>query len=312
LLAWILHASDLNEMARALQTASYLYFLPVSALVFLSYAVRAVRWGTLFRTDKAVPWSSLFVAMMIGYLFNNILPARAGEMIRAYMLAQREGLARSTIFATVIVERVSDLVVALLLLSVVLLFYPLPAWLGRAGLVVAAISVTLIIGLVLVNLLGLRLIRLFLRWFGFLPQSLLNRLESIGSGFVAGVAALRSPWHVLRFLGYTALIWIAEVSITLLIARAFHLPVSFGGSLFVILVVGLGTMVPSAPGYIGTYEFSAISALASLNVSGSGALSFALMMHAVTFILTSIIGASCLAFQRFGTIRLVKQTSAPD
>jgi uncharacterized protein (TIRG00374 family) len=312
LLALVLRAFDLEQFGRALQTASYLYLLPVVALIFLSYAVRALRWRTLFRTDRALPWSSLFAAMMIGYLFNNILPARAGEMIRAYTLAQREGLAKSTIFATVIVERVVDLVIALLLLSVVLLFYPLPAMLGRAGLVVAAISATLITGLVLVDLLGMRLIRVFVRWFGFLPQSLLNRLEAIGSGFVAGVAALRSPWHVMRFLGYSALIWIAEVSIALLMARALHLPISIGGSLFVILVIGLSTMVPSAPGYIGTYEFSAMTALASLKVNGSSALSFALMMHAVTFILTSLIGASCLAFQKFGTMQLVKQTSNPE
>lgn len=295
LLVWVLRAFDLADVGCALQAANYLYLLPVAVLIVLNYAVRALRWGTLFGDTRVPGWSSLFVAMMIGYLANNVLPARAGELVRAYVLGQREGVAKSTVLATVVVERVADLVVALLLLAAALLFYPLPAWLGRAGLVVGVVGLAALAFLILVNVVGLQLVARVVRLLGFLPGTVLRRIEAVGSGFVAGVSGLRDRRRALQFLYCTTLIWMMELVTTFLMARAFHLPVTVGGSLFVMLVVGLGTMVPSSPGYVGTYEFFATSALALLGVAGGAALSFALVMHAVTFLGSSLLGVVSIA-----------------
>ena len=290
LLVWILRAFDLAEVGRALQAANYLYLLPVLVLIVPNFALRALRWGTLFGNTRVPRWGSLFVAMMIGYLANNILPARAGELVRAYVLGQREGIAKSTVLATVVVERVADLVVALSLLAVVLLFYPLPAWLGRVGLVVGAVSLAALAFLALLNLWGLRLVAWMVHLLGFLPKSVLSRIEAVGSGFVAGVSGLHNRRRALQFVGCTALIWLMEALSIYLMVLAFHLPISLGGALFVMLVLGLGTMVPSSPGYVGTYEFFATSALALLGVTGGVALSFALAIHAITFLGSSLLG----------------------
>lgn len=303
LLAWVLRAFDLAEVSRALQAANYLYLAPVLVLLVADFALRALRWGTLFGGTRVPCWSSLFVTMMIGYLANNILPARAGELVRAHVLGQREGVAKSMVLATVVVERLADLVVALLLLAIVLLFYPLPAWLGRVGLIVGAISLAASAFLALLNLWGLRLVAWMVHLLGFLPKRLLSQIEAVGSGFVAGVSGLRSGRRALQFLGCTALIWLMEVANTFLIARAFDLPVTVGDSLFVLLVVALGTMVPLSPGYIGTYEFFGTNALALVGVTGGKSLSFVLMMHAVTFVGASLIGALCLGIQRWSVLR---------
>ncbi len=93
LLVWVLRAFDLAEVVRALQAANYLYLLPVLALIVLNFSLRALRWGTVFGDTRVPRWGSLFVAMIIGYLANNILPAWAGELVRAYVLGQREGVA---------------------------------------------------------------------------------------------------------------------------------------------------------------------------------------------------------------------------
>lgn len=304
LLVWVVRGFDLREVGRALRSASYIYLLPVAACVVASFVLRALRWQTLFGKERAPRWSSLFVAMMIGYLANNILPARAGEFVRAYVVGRRERVARSTALATVVVERVADLVTALLLLTFVLLFYPLPNWLQKAGIVVGLIALAALVFLILLNVAGMQLVRLLVRLLKFLPAALLTRAEAVGAGFVSGVSGLRDPLSALRFTGYTVLIWTAELLITILIARMFSLPVTVVGMLFVMLVVGLGTMVPSSPGYIGTYEFFAVGALGVLGVEGSAALSFAFMSHAVTLLGASIIGALCLAFQKieFGSV----------
>ena len=304
LLVWILSAFNLADAGQAFKAANYLYLLPVAVLIFLSFLLRALRWGMLFVDTHKPDWGSLFAALMIGYLANNLLPARAGEFVRAYVLSQRKGLAKSTVLATVVVERAVDLVVTLILLAVVLLFYPLPVWLGRAGFILAMVSLVALVFLTLFNVVGERLMIRLVGLLEFLPKTLLARIEAIGRGFLVGVSGLRHRRRALQFLGCSALIWLTEVAITFLIVQAFHLNVSVGGSLFIMLAVALGTMIPSSPGYIGTYEFFATSALALLDVTGGGALSFALMLHAVTFLGASFLGAACLVQTGMGLTRV--------
>jgi uncharacterized protein (TIRG00374 family) len=296
LVVWVLHTFDLAQMGRALQTANYLWLLPAPVLLVLNFALRALRWGTLFGSPKAPRPSGLFTAMMIGYLANNILPARAGELVRAHVLGQREGVAASTVLGTVVVERVADLVVALLLLGLVLLFHPMPTWLRRAGTPVAVVSLGALGFLASLNACGTRLVTWSVHVLRFLPANLLNKFEALVNGFIAGVSGLRGRQRASLFLACMVLIWCLETLSVWLIAQTFAIPLSIGGSLFVMLSVALGTAVPSSPGYIGTYEFFVTSALAALGISGGTALSFALVMHAVTFMGSSLLGVACLAW----------------
>jgi uncharacterized protein (TIRG00374 family) len=295
LLIWVIHAFDMAEVIQVLKTADYLYLFPVLTLLVLNFAVRAVRWGTLFRNTNTPRWNNLFVAMMIGYLGNNILPARAGEVVRAYALGKRSGSSKSMALATVMVERILDLLVAVLLLAVVLLLYPIPTWLARTGVVVGVVGFAMMAFLLSLGIWGPSLLVWVLRRLDFLPEGLLRRIEVAGNGFVVGVQGFRTPRQILSFLFYTVVIWSMEVVSLWLIAQAFSLPLSIGGALFVMVVISFGMMIPSSPGYVGTYEFFAVSALAVLNISGSSALSFALMMHIITFVGSSILGAICLA-----------------
>lgn len=303
-------AFDLREAGRALGEAEHWYLLPVAALTLFNYGARSLRWGTLFGRGESPRGRSLFVALMIGYLANNVLPARAGEFVRVYVLSRREGLARSTALATLVVERVVDLIVLLALLAFVLLAYPFPDWLRRAGVVVGVAGLAGVASLVVLNVRGAALVGWAVRRLKFLPAALVGRIEAVGHGFVGGVSGLRhGGWRAAAFLGYTALVWALELAATVLVARMFGLPVTATGMLFVMLVVGLGTMIPSSPGYVGTYEFFATGALAAIGVTGGPALGFAVTMHAVTFMGASAVGALCLALERFELASLARQAN---
>lgn len=254
----------------------------------------------LFAVSPMPRLKELFGALMVGYLANNILPARAGDLVRAYSLGQRENIAKSTVLATVVVERVFDLVISLVLLGFALLFFPLPDWSHNIGIVLALISLTAIGFLVALNLAGTRLVQFIVRLLRFLPESILKRIEGIAEGFIRGVAPLSDAPRVLRFLALSSLIWFFEVGITYLMAQAFDLPIGLAESLFVLLIIAIGMAIPSAPGFIGTYEFFGISALSLLGIAGGNALGFILLLHAVSFLGTSIIGASCLIIQSSG------------
>lgn len=132
---------------------------------------------------------------------------------------------------------------------------------------------------------------------------------------MAGVSRLRDGRRAALFAGYTMLIWLMEALFIYLMVLAFHLPISIGGALFVTLVVGLGTMVPSSPGYVGTYEFFATSTLALLGVTGGVALSFALATHAVTFLGSSLLGVGCVLWSELllpVVSRVVKAATSPE
>jgi len=295
LLLWVLRSFDLAEVGRALLVFEYSYLLPVLTILVLNYALRAFRWGTLFSNRLAPAWRQLFVAMMIGYLVNNLLPARAGELVRVYVIGERSGVAKSEALGTVAVERVADVLMALLLLAGMLILYPMPTWLGRTSVVISAFALASLTFLTALNIRGPRLLIWSLRWLHFLPEGWLKKIETVGNGFIEGISGLRNPRLAMIFLLYTMMIWFLEGLSVWLIGQAFILPISISGSLFLILVVGLGTMIPSAPGYLGTYEFFGVSALAALNISGSKALAFALMLHVISFAGTNILGATCLA-----------------
>ncbi len=294
LLYWILRTFDFREVGHALQNANYFLLSPVLVISTINFSIRSLRWGILFPDTKWINWNKLFASTMIGYLANNALPARAGELIRAYVLGERENISKSMILATIVVERVIDLVVALSLLTIVLFTFSLPDWLIQTGPIVGVVGITGILSLIFLNKWGFNMVSITVSIFSFLPNNVLNRAEAAGNKFVIGIATLRNVRKLGTFLGYTVLIWILEVTATWLISQAFCLPISIWGALFIVLVIGLGTMLPSSPGYVGTYEFFAISALTILGVKGNEALSFAVMRHAVTFIWSSFLGVLCL------------------
>jgi uncharacterized protein (TIRG00374 family) len=301
-LGWLVQAFDLEELWHALQKANYWFLLPVVVLILVSLVGRSIRWGMLFAAHPSPRWKELFVAMMVGYLANNILPARAGDLVRAYSLGKRENIAKSTVLATVVVERVVDLVITLVLLGAAFLFTPLPEWSRDVGILLALLSLTAVGFLIALNRMGARLIQAILRLLRFLPENVIRRMEGLGEGFIRGVAPLSDVRRVLKFLAMSGLIWFLEVVITYLTAQAFNLPLGFLQSLFVLLIIAIGMAIPSAPGFIGTYEFFGVSALLLLGITGGEALGFLLVLHAITFLGTSILGAGCLTFQPSGRI----------
>ena len=299
LLAWVLRSYDLANVGRALQSASYLYLFPIGGAIAVNCAIRALRWGTLFNDDRVHHWGSLFIAMMIGNLANNVLPARSGDIVRAYVLGQRDGTSKTKVLATVIVERIADLLVTLFFMALMTRFYNVPAWLERAGVFLAIICFIALMAIIIIYQWGMEMVDWFIRILSFLPKSLLHRLKTIGENFAAGISGLRTRQNILPFIFYTSIIWLLEVTSVWLIAKMFALPLSFGGALFVLLSVAFGLAIPAFPGAIGTYEFFAVNGLALLGLTGAATLSFALLLHVITFLAGSAIGVVCMIWSGY-------------
>ena len=302
LLGWLLCSFDLPSVGRAFQTANFLYLIPAAFVFGFDLVMRAGRWGTLFDGDCRPGARSLFIAYMIGYFANNVLPARSGDLVRAYVLGEREGASKSMVLATVVVERIADLFVTILLLSFLLLLHPIPEWPARVSILLAVLGGSALLSMVILARWGAVLVRRVLKRIRFLPANLLEKIGAAGANFILGISGLRRKRNLTLFLTYTTVIWLSEIGLVWLFGLMFSLPLAFGGALFVLLSTAISMAIPSSPGSIGTFEIFTVNALKLLGITGADGLSFALLMHATTLLESSVIGVACLMESGYRTL----------
>jgi hypothetical protein len=246
--------------------------------------------------------------MTVGYLANNILPARTGEFVRVLMLARYESIPSSTVLATVVLERIIELIVTVLLLYAVVLFFPLPATIQNTGIVLGILGLICFFILASFQIWRNLYYQIIKKVLWFLPPDWLDKISSIIYHFINGISSLSNFRNSFSFLWYTFIIWLIEIISLWLVASAFNINLTLGESLFVLLSIGIGTIIPSSPGYIGTYEFFAINALNAINIDGSNAIAFVFVMHALTFIFPLIMGAICLIISGHSLLSLKKES----
>ena len=295
MLTWLLYSYDLRELSVSLQSARYKYLWPIPLIIVMNFLLRSLRWRVLFVDDSGRPLKNFFRSLMIGYLFNNLMPARAGDLVRVYHLSKTEALSKSKILATLFAERTGDLLALLGLLTMVLLSYPaLPIWLKRAGFLVGAGTVGALCVVVFLRRYGERGLASILRLGAPLIGNKSSRLEEIGMNFLSGLGGLCHLRIGVLFLFLTAILWGLELGVAALVASAFQLEIAAGNLLFVIIAITVGTLVPSSPGYLGTFEFFGLSTLAMVGHTGGNALSFVIVLHAVTIFGAGVLGVLSL------------------
>jgi uncharacterized protein (TIRG00374 family) len=294
-IVWLAGRFDFDDLMASLREVKLALLIPVLPLMFLSFTLRTGRWLIILARKPPVGFWSGFKALMMGYMLNNVLPARAGDLYRVLALAKAESISRTRVLATLVAERTAELVFLLFLLSFVLLAYPaLPDWLKQAGRVMAVLTAVAVSMLVFAHFMESRIIALL----GSLDRRNLWGLpwvkvaEKTGYG-LSGIAGIFRPARALGVAFLTALIWAVEVATVLVIASAVGVSLAPGNALFVLLVIAMGTMMPSSPGFIGTYEFFGVTALNIVGITGSSALALVVLLHAASILTTTMVGLVC-------------------
>jgi uncharacterized protein (TIRG00374 family) len=256
---------------------------------------RARRWRWLFPPGPEPP--GILPATMIGYMANNVLPLRAGEVVRVYVLGRRLREAERTtgaqsfwlVTATLVVERVLDSLVIVLMLAVLVLMIPVPRVVEWAAGVLFAVDVVGVSALVLIarapGFCRRLLARLPARW----PAAARTIMSIFDTG-LRGLDGIRTPSHAPRLVLWTALVWLLPATAAWAMLRAVHLDLPFGAGFTVLAFVGVGVSVPSAPGYVGVFHAAATAALEVFGVPRSTALAYALLFHASTIVPITLVG----------------------
>ena len=277
LLVSLLWTVDLAEVWRQLQKTQWGWTLVSAALAPIGLWIRARRWSYLFPPGSKP--AALVPAMMIGYMVNNILPLRAGEIVRVYVVARRWGRGFWTALATLIVERVLDSLVLILVLGVLIFLIPVPATLRWAATILLVLDVVAVAVLALLAVAPAScervLRRAIRRWPGLDERGLL-----VFRRFVDGLEGIRTPGHLLPLALWTVVVWLAPAAAAWAIFRAMDLDLPWIAAWTVLAFVGVGISIPAAPGYVGVFHYAAVLALEIFDVPRPAALSYALVYHA--------------------------------
>ena len=262
-------------------------FLALSvALNFVSLWMRTLRWHYLFPPGTRP--THLFRALMIGYMGNNLLPLRAGELIRIYV-ASRRGQRFWTTFATVVVERVLDGLAVGLIVAGLLLVVPVPTELRWS--IVAFLALDLV-GILMLTAIAAApgvcrvLIETLFHRVGWLERRLLALLETM----TEGLRGLRSARHALPIIACSVAVWLAFALSVWTALHSAHLDLPLVAAWTVLAFLGLGVSLPSSPGFVGVVQAATVLALALFSVPRTEALSFSLLFHASQFFPVTAVG----------------------
>jgi glycosyltransferase 2 family protein len=307
---------DLDKMAQAFAAMDYRFFLPALLLTFLSYFLRAVRWKLLLLPIKKTGLGNLFSSTLIGYMANNLLPARLGEFVRSYSLARKEQIDGSAVFATLVVDRLCDGFTMLLVLVVSFFTVTLPPGkegihrqLVNGGYLMLALYLVVIAFLVLLKLrteLTLRVISLLLTP---LPARISERLRAMLSSFIGGIRLSLGPLNFLGVVVSSLAIWGSAIWPVDLLLRAFGISMPWPASLFIMVLLVFAVMVPASPGSVGTYEYAGAMALSALGVGWELSVSIAMVIHAMSFFPVIAAGLFCLWRDKLSLKTLQKNES---
>ncbi len=289
----------LNELGEAMAGANYWWLLPGIAVYFVGVWARAWRWRHLLLPLKSISTARLFPITTIGYFGNNILPARAGELLRAVVLKRQEDVPISASLATIIVERVFD---GVIMLAFVFINLPELARLTSSSGFVGDIRTLAIIGtgaflgalavFLLAAMFPSKSLALFEKLNNrFVPQRFRVRLLALAERFLGGLAALRSPRQILMIFLTSVVIWLLETAKYWLVMHAFPFQVSFFALMLMNGIVNLATTIPSAPGYVGTFDAPGIAVLQAYEVSKAVAAAYTLVLHAALWLPITLVGA---------------------
>ncbi len=287
---------SMHEMLRVLRHANWLGFGGTMALTILGFVFRAVRWRSLIATPRRISFDSLFSTTMIGFMANMVLPLRLGEFVRPWALARREGMSKTMLLATIVVERAVDMLTLLTLLGIALFVHPISTQsaaaqlLQKGALLLVGLSVALTTFIILLER-SPRLAHGFIGLLtGMLPVRLRDKVQKLLDQFIAGLGLFkdlrRLVWVFLlsfaMFLIYALAIWTSLWSL--------DIRLGWDVALLMLVVTAIGIMVPSAPGYVGPLNAACVAGLALFKVSADAAAAFSWFYLASQWLPITVVG----------------------
>jgi glycosyltransferase 2 family protein len=300
LLFWSLRGIEWDRVGAILATAQIRYVLLAAGLTSIAMFLRAVRWRILLSAEGKVELPMAFWATAAGYFGNNFLPARAGEIVRTMMVSSRSTLGRTFVLTTALAERMADAVALVIISACVLAMLPeKPAWLIKAMRVFGVIGAIGVIGIIAVP----KLERFWKYFLGRtpMPDRVRFRVNHLLEQVLLGIRSFHDPGRVAGFLSLTIVIWFLDAAFTVVGSTALGLSINFRVAFLLVAGLGLGSALPSTPGYVGIWQFVAVTLLVPFGLSRTDAIAYILFAQALMYVVVTFWGV--LGIARFRSNR---------
>jgi len=258
------------------------------ALIGAIYAIQAARWRWITRRSADLPWRTFLRLIISSVAVNNVVPGRPGEILRGFWLSRAGGIPQARALSTVVVDRASDVLFLVVAFAATFPFVPHPSWLRHVFIAALVVGGLLLAVLVLARLHvgGIRLPAVDRIRGGWLRRQL--------SGLVHGAGALVNRRDVVVITAMTAASWACWALAAKLVASSLGIELSALEVVFLTTVINLGAAIPSSPGFVGTFQWLCVSGMALFGIGQAEALAFSILMQAIWYIPTTIIGGVLL------------------
>jgi uncharacterized protein (TIRG00374 family) len=281
---------DWSQFGQALARTRWIYLVPAVFFTMLGHFTRSIRWKFMMDPIKRCGIRPLWSATAIAFMVNNLLPARLGELVRAFVIGRSQHVSRSASFATIVYERVVDVFVLILLLWFCMVRISGPEWLARSAQILVVFNFALFFLLFAMvrwrerfRLLIARVVRPF-------PHETQRRMHDAADAFVSGLGVVARPKASLPIALLSIVVWGCAVLGVWFCLIAFRLHLPPMASLMVIVLVSLGSMIPSAPAFLGTLQYACVIALGLYGIDRANALAYSAVYHATQFLPITLTG----------------------
>jgi glycosyltransferase 2 family protein len=288
LLYFALRGVDWRRAANIVLHCRLQYLALACACSALSHVVRAMRWRLLLTAHEKLSPATVLWASSVGYLANNYLPARAGELVRTAMISSRSQLSKTYVFVMAMTERVIELIILVIMASLMSLTLTLkPLWLSR-------LLVLVTLGTVGGTALLLVLPKIdrgtgFTKHLPFRPGTK-NRLRNIAASVTLALTAVRNPLRLSKVCALSAIVWTLDATAAVILAQAIGMRLLFSVALLLSAGLALGNALPSTPGALGIYQFVAITVLMPFNFTQTDAATYILIAQAGSYLVITALG----------------------
>lgn len=295
---------NFKESFELIKNVNYYILIPGIFLYASTYLLRSIRYYFMIYPIKKTRVLENFPYTMLGFFMNNIIPLRLGELVRAKVTGERLQISRSSILGTIVVERLIDVIIFVLFFFIIMAVLPFPDFIKNTFYICGAGFGACLLILFLISKHEDKALHIFSKL--PMPAKIKNFIINLFEKFADGLIMLRKPGVFFTTFFFSVLIWIIESAFLVITAYACGINISILGGIFVVIIIGIGAILPTAPGYIGAFEFMGVTALAALGVDKESAFACIAIFHFLQLIVIFALGFASLIFAKISFMDLFK------
>ncbi len=298
LILWVLRGVEWDLVWSSFGKVRWSYMILYFLVLFVNQSLRSFRWEILLRPLLRIGQKTLFPVTSVGQMVLLLLPARTGELGRPYLLSQKQPIAMSAALATIVVERILDVITILVFIIFVSFSDVLPPWVTQAGYIAMALMAGILSCLFLLIIKDQWVAQTAERILSPFSQRVVDRIRNFILSFSQG-ARILTHWRVMlaAFL-FSLGLWGSAALLNYVMFFAFALPLSLIAALVLVITVDLGLMIPAAPGFVGSFQFLHVVTLALFGIGREEALSLSLLAHILQILFVIGLGSCFLPMMK--------------